>query len=719
MALVVGYHAFDLPMGGFVGVDVFFVISGYLITGVLLREHRRAGRISILDFYRRRARRILPAAILVLLVTTIASFVLFHLPRAFSVLLDAFASVTFVQNWHLIAVRTDYLGGGTASPLQHFWSLAVEEQFYALWPIAVIVLLSPLLRSIARRERAVAIGAALLIVGSITLAVVSADASSGASYFNTATRAWELGVGAWLACIATRITRFPRFVHELLVLVGLIAIVASAVSTDGAGIFPWPGAVPAVLGAALVIAGGAGARTLAVPLRASPLRFLGSVSYPLYLWHFPAIVFIQAVLGPDLIPMLVACALSVLLAVVTTRFVEQPFRHPRRRRVDGVGTQAVVRARHRRLLDPIVAVTAVLVLATLTIAQLRGPAVLTSASALQQHAIDVLDAPEPRDRAAFTTTELHQAITGALASAAWPMDLSPALDLAVDDALPPAMSPTTGCRNSVSRELSEPRICSWGAEDAEREAVVIGDSIALSWTSAIVGALVDEGWRVRALGYSACPPITSTLANEAGSPWFPRSCAEAQRTMHEFVEQVRPDLTILSSTEAIWPLIDTGASDAGADPSTHWRRGTAQTLAALAPHTGRTVVLSSAPTVESPRDCSTRLPGPQACVGALSGWYGAKWEAERAAVEDVLAGGVDAKLIDTRRWLCDEDGRCPAYIDDTLVRVDALHLTERMSASLAGVMREELLDPDGRCQPSVSLSVDLAECWHESHYLRR
>ncbi|WP_162903635.1 acyltransferase [Leucobacter sp. wl10] len=133
--LVIFAHALDFPSGGFIGVDVFFVISGFVITGLLLREHQRRGRISLKTFYIKRAKRIAPAAVLVITVTTIAGFALFSLDQFRSLWKDAVASTLFFANWRMAATGTDYFQQGLPpSPLQHYWSLSVEEQFYLIWP---------------------------------------------------------------------------------------------------------------------------------------------------------------------------------------------------------------------------------------------------------------------------------------------------------------------------------------------------------------------------------------------------------------------------------------------------------------------------------------------------------------------------------------------------------------------------------------------------------
>jgi peptidoglycan/LPS O-acetylase OafA/YrhL len=205
-------HLFGWPSGGFVGVDVFFVISGFLITGLMLSEHQRTGQISWANFYRRRVRRIMPAAVVCLTLTVAASFLIYRTARFDSIRSDAIWSLFFGANWHYAEVGTDYLGStGPVSPLQHFWSLSVEEQFYIIWPVVLIGMLGVVGRPLRTRgrsaNRALAAAMAAGVVGSFAWAVVDTATSPTWAYFSTFTRGWELAVGAMLAVSAPTIAR--------------------------------------------------------------------------------------------------------------------------------------------------------------------------------------------------------------------------------------------------------------------------------------------------------------------------------------------------------------------------------------------------------------------------------------------------------------------------------------------------------------------------------
>ena len=250
--LVVAYHC-GLPWitGGYVGVDVFFVISGFLITGLLLREIRAHGTVSIPRFYARRAMRLLPAATVVVVATAAASAYWLPPLRRTGILLDALHTTIYAINYRLAAIGTDYLGAeAEPSPLQHFWSLAVEEQFYLVWP--------PLLLAAAvglrRRPRSGQINPnrinttrvyavlAAVVAGSLLLSVWQTRHNAGWAYFGAHTRAWELGIGALLAMGAGALRRMPRRFAAALGLAGLVAIAGSAIGYSPTTPFPGPAA---------------------------------------------------------------------------------------------------------------------------------------------------------------------------------------------------------------------------------------------------------------------------------------------------------------------------------------------------------------------------------------------------------------------------------------------------------------------------------------------
>ncbi|WP_237054917.1 acyltransferase family protein [Microbulbifer sediminum] len=319
---VVFAHA-GLPgfSGGYVGVDVFFVISGYLITGILVREIRQ-GSFSLANFYERRARRILPALFAMLTACTLASW--FVLPPD---LLEGYArsllsTILFASNIWFWRNSGDYFGASAEwEPLLHTWSLAVEEQFYVFFPLLLCLL--------ARRN-----GRILAVVAGLSFASLGASAWATqalpfANYFLTPTRIWELGLGALLAMGAIPHCR-RRVVLELAAAAGLAAIAYSVVAYDEATPFPGLAALLPCGGAVALIWAGGQQRVLAARLLSLPVFVgVGLVSYSLYLWHWPVLVFTRFALGGAELPLLsalLAVGLAAILAYLSWRWVEKPFR---------------------------------------------------------------------------------------------------------------------------------------------------------------------------------------------------------------------------------------------------------------------------------------------------------------------------------------------------------------------------------------------------------
>jgi len=290
VVVVVLFHAgLSQLAGGYIGVDVFFVISGFLITGLLLRERDTRGRISILGFYARRFRRILPAAILVIIGTTVAAYYIQNIITYTVTAGDAKYSSLFAANWRMSQLSSYFNMGSEPSPLRHFWSLAVEEQFYLVWPLLVL-LLGVLARRMSHRGK-VLCASSVIVVASFVWALHEVTANPTWAFYSPFTRAWELGLGAVAACLAAESARIPKITGVVIGWVGLLAILWAAVfQGHQANNYPgWPALVP-VLGAVAVIVGGASGIGAGHFLAFAPVRSVGRVSYGWYLLHWPPMI---------------------------------------------------------------------------------------------------------------------------------------------------------------------------------------------------------------------------------------------------------------------------------------------------------------------------------------------------------------------------------------------------------------------------------------------
>jgi peptidoglycan/LPS O-acetylase OafA/YrhL len=359
VGLVLLYHGFHAPFtGGFVGVDVFFVISGFLITNLLLHEQTQNASVSIARFYARRVRRILPAATLVVLATVFVTYYRLGFIAGNQIAGDAKWTAVFAANIHFGLLGTDYLGSQLPpSPLQHMWSLGVEEQFYLLWP-AVFLGLVLLVRG-GRNRTALAAALVGVIVISLAWSVIQTRSNATWAYFSPLTRAWELALGALVAILATVAARVrPSWLTELLSLCGITGIMISALVLNSSTAYPGSAVALPVISTALLIATGCANQGTLVgrALALRPMQWIGARSYSLYLWHWPFLIIAAEYLGKQLSATQNAGLLLLALAAtaVTYRLIENPVRHAR------------VLARHTGLT---LAIGAFLIIATIAIAQ--------------------------------------------------------------------------------------------------------------------------------------------------------------------------------------------------------------------------------------------------------------------------------------------------------------------------------------------------------------
>jgi peptidoglycan/LPS O-acetylase OafA/YrhL len=336
VGLVLLFHGYGKPFtGGFVGVDVFFVISGFLITGLLLHEQIKDGRISIGRFYARRVRRILPASTLMVLVTIAAGYQLLGFISGNELADDAKWTAVFAANFHFGLIGTDYLGSQLPpSPLQHMWSLGVEEQFYLVWP-SLFLLLVVIARKSRRRNVFGVLATSLLVVigASFAWSVIETSSNATWAYFSPLTRAWELALGALVAVVGPTLARVPGWVYQLTAMLGLAGIIASALALTPSMPYPgWRVAIPVVSTALLIWAGCGNPRTvIGRALSVRPMQWIGARSYSLYLWHWPILMIAEQYAGHHLSPWQNSGLLLAAVAASATSFrlVENPVRNSR------------------------------------------------------------------------------------------------------------------------------------------------------------------------------------------------------------------------------------------------------------------------------------------------------------------------------------------------------------------------------------------------------
>ncbi|MGW8982103.1 acyltransferase family protein [Streptomyces parvus] len=662
---VLAFHA-QIPgaAGGFVGVDVFFVISGYLITGLLVREAITTGRIRLGDFFSRRARRLLPSAAVVLAAVAVAGAWLTVPLRRADLEHDVLAAALSVANWRFVSQRTDYLAAGhDQSPLLHFWSLAVEEQFYLVWAPLLAVIVLTAARAV-RRGRAVRAVVALVTAGaavaSFALSLHWTRDSVSLAYLGTPSRVWQFAVGALLALLPWHLLRGPRPLRLVCGWAGGAAILWCVVAYDASTPYPGHAALVPTLGAAAVILAAIpgrgerdvqGAYGVGRLLAARAPRAVGRLSYTLYLWHWPVLVLAEARLGALGWPAKTAWTLAAVLpALATMRWVEQPLRRSRTvselpRRGLAVGISAVI-----------LPVVLALVVGTTTL-RLLGPAT----------PVDVGSLPPG---AAAGPSLLSRADGSALADG--PVVPGPAQ--ARGD-----FPPDGGCQVAPAVTSSPP--CLFGAVGSPDRVVLLGDSHAGQWFSPLLALASRRGWALQELVKQGCPLPELTVK----SPQLGRAYRECDTWRDDALDRLRtgprPRLIVIASLNRYTADLEL--------LTTAWEK-TLKRLRA----TGAPIVY-----VEGTPVPGTDIP---ACVsGAPDETAACAFGRAEALPPDPLALRIAAgavpgvRSVGVNAVLCPGDGpTCPAVRDRILLYRDDTHLTNVAAVVLAPRL-ERLLTESG------------------------
>lgn len=643
---VVLYHLWPVVLtGGFVGVDVFFVVSGFLITAHLVRERERTGRIGLGSFWARRARRLLPAALLVLFITCIA--VVVWMPQIFwaQFFRESIASALYVENWVLAGDAVDYLAAHqAASAAQHYWSLSVEEQFYLVWPLLLVAAYALSARlAPARRRTVIAIVLGVVVTASLACSIIWTAADPAGAYFVTPTRAWEFGLGGLLALAPLWVTNDR--VRSVVSWLGWIAIALAVIRFTASTPFPGYTALLPVLGTVAVIAAGSptpvwGPRFL---VSLPPVQWLGGISYSLYLWHWPLIVIAPYVLGYPQLALLekaVILAIAITAAWLTKRFVEDPVRDGR-----------LAHARPRFTL--VASLAAMLVVVVPSIA-----AVQFSAQRIAQD--DALRA-ELATMSCFGAPSI--ADPESCADADFPV-ISPDEALAPED-VPALFFADPPCLASAT----EAATCRFGVDGGLRVAL-IGDSHAAQWQPALEVLAHQEGWQLDTYLKTNCAFTTTnrSAAYEGCTQWSLEvaGALDAQQPYDLVITSffaenlgLEVDSGLVTSRDAIsgfrdaWqPLLDDGSRIA-VIPDT--------------PHMADDVTICVALHPKDAAQCSA--PRQQALA--------------REDLQVSAARGIQGvTIVDMSDLFCSAS-QCPAVIGGVAVHTDPFHITATYSRTLA------------------------------------
>lgn len=669
---VIASHLIGWPTGGFVGVDVFFVISGFIITSQLLREKEQTGSISFGDFYQRRVRRILPASLTVLVVTVAAAFAFLPKGRAGEMLTDSIWALLFSGNWRFAVAGTDYFQEGQPpSPIQHFWSLGVEEQFYFVWPWLMLLIFWVVAKRGNAGNGRTLVGWVMvaIMVSSFAWAVYETATNPAWAYFSTFSRAWELGVGAFVAVISPVLTRIPAALRPVLAWIGVGGMVVSIFVVTEAPGFPAPFAALPVLATALVITAGTGGPTRFLwPLTNRVSGYLGDISYSLYLWHWPVIVLLVAFMpAGNLAYYVIAAAVSLVLSVMSYHFIENRFRNAPKAK----------RGRSRSSFDPRAQAVAIsMVSLTMLAGAVSGAALIKSMPTGEPQAVapvTLSSSGETAPLGALATTAAKAAPkclgAGALdpKNACTPTSLGdtimPSVDMFVSD-----VGDSYACWRGQSKPLNS---CSIGSskEDAIRLAL-IGDSHAASLIPAIQEFAVANNWKVDVFVGYGCQWMEQRPEND---------CYDVMEETRAKVEGGDPYAAVL--TTAARGMTGSDVKYAASMFANAWQpvaaRGT------------KVIAIADVPSVNPEAlSCLTRVGfdvNNNDCATSLT---------EATATADPLVEAANlvagTTVVDLAPQFC-TDTECPAVIGNAIVYRDAIaHITATYAKTLAPYLNEKL-----------------------------
>ncbi len=678
VVLVVAYHV-GVPhdSGGFVGVDAFFVISGYLITGQLARELSDGGRISMRRFYARRARRILPVATLVTIVTMCVSAFLLSPIAARSVDGDGLAASLFVINYRLASAGSNYLNASLPpSPLQHYWSLSVEEQFYVVWPALLLV---ASLGWIGRRRpslRSTFVVLSVLAGASFASSVFLTSASPEWAYYALWSRGWELAAGGLLQLGMPRIVRLAegawagspvmRLGLPAAAFAGLGLIVSSAALYSGSTPFPGIAALLPVSGALIVIAAGtpgllgAGSAGASELLSPRPVQAVGRWSYSWYLWHFPALVLVPYAIGRPLplVGGLAVAAATLALAAFTFRFVEQPIRR---------SPVLVSRPAFAFVLGGTLIVSTVTagLSAAAALPSLVGPgrpATLMSSSGL-------------------TASGLRADLRRAVGTKLVPSNLRPSLANAATD-LPLVYD--DGCHLGYPQTANPP--CVFGDTHSKMTVVLFGDSHAAQWFPALDEISTRQHWRLVSWTKSGCPPVDVTVTRGPSKLAYPQ-CSTWRLGTERRIAALHPQLVITSWDRSL----ERDSAQAKGAPTKYksaWSNGVAQLMSVLSATKAKVVVIGNTPVFdESVPEClSEHLTDVAACVEKASSVIPLP---RLAKAELRIEHSAHAVSIDPMSWVCTPT-TCPVIVGDLLLYRDNDHLLPGWTRFVAPLLSHRL-----------------------------
>ncbi|MES2626351.1 MAG: acyltransferase family protein [Pseudomonadota bacterium] len=628
---VIAAHA-HLPFldGGFIGVDIFFVLSGYLITGLLFREIETTGKLDFVAFYARRFKRLLPGLMLMLLVTMVAAAVVFSPAEQFSQIQTAQAAFLWLSNFYFIVANFGYFDAGTENNLfLHTWSLGVEEQFYLLWPCLVLLLMTGMAVRDGDKTKNLLSGFVVIFAVSLFASIALSSLSPLWGFYSMPSRGWQFALGAIIflqikkerssaeANSSTPLNQLPNNIHAIAGWSGMALILGSVVLIDANMIYPGGLALAPSIGTALMLFAGSGSALPGISkmLTTRPMRAIGRISYSWYLWHWPVLVIGNVLLQNDTIVFqLMLVAISLLLAVIAFYTVEMPARNSR-----------------SLALRPKVTVIGAVVLM-------------------------------------FAGVGLGN--TWRINAEKWSAIPSQVTYQQIRSSLPAPYS--MGCDQWFNN--ADVRVCSFGDAAAENTAVLFGDSVGVQWFTAFKNNFAGKGWRLLVLTKSACPMVDKPIFYaRIGSEYV--VCEVWRNASIKFLAGLKPQLIFMGSTATY------------AFSEDEWATGTESILGKLAATTGEIFIIRGTPRLpfDGPGCLARHDWQPEFLAGLSACTSRENLDPDLqvlAALQKAAASFPNVKVLDLNPLVC-PDGICTAHDGSNMVFRDNQHISDRFVESVS------------------------------------
>lgn len=672
--LVLLFHA-QIPgfAGGFFGVDIFYVISGYLITGLLIRERESTGKISLKLFYSRRARRLLPMATVVLVATLVASY--YFAPRLLmpGIAFDVASAVVFLSNMNFAHHATDYFANSMPSPVLHFWSLSVEEQYYMLWPALAIFF--------TRKAKSVSVRMffSLLALGSLSFwfATWLITKNQSWAFFSLPSRAWELALGGLLASAKLWVDKIPKTGLLFAQWLATIALIYSLITLRSTDPFPGPYALLPTIATALFLLGGSsyspnitGSYLIHLPSRflaSRPIRFLGKISYSLYLWHWPVLIIVAYHYkdGLNLIQRSGIVVISILLATLSYYLIENPFRHGK----------LIGKNPGRNL------VTALVVLLLVSSSSLAVSATLNS-EAKKSVTTVVPKKTKALERHPSRSPKGSLFARPATIDFPVPKNLTPSLIGAENDRPLTYIDRCHTQQNLLPSNMS----CLYGDPNGTRTIVLFGDSHALAWFPALNDLAIDNHWKLLSLTMSACSPADMPGYDRVTAKVM-QNCTTWRKWAISKIIDTKPYIVLVTGTRGFVTVDAKNKTFAGLAGTSLWETGMKKTLTQLKIASPNVIMMMDVPlSIYDPKVClSENLKSTLACATPVDKAISLTWQ----STESTTAQANNVKIINPSFWVCPTDP-CPVVIGNVLVYLDAGHMTATFSASLSKLLGESI-----------------------------